>query len=115
MTTESDAAVGTVVTVTDATFADLVLASARPVVVDFWAPWCRPCIAISKSLAELAEEFGGRLTVAKLNADDNPKATLDYGVMAMPTLLVFRGGEVVGSIVGARPKSQLRDMLAGHI
>lgn len=115
MTTESEAAVGAVVTVTDATFADLVLASGRPVVVDFWAPWCRPCIAISKSLAELAGEFGERMTVAKLNADDNPQATRDYGVMAMPTLLVFRGGEVVGSIVGARPKGQLRDLLTEHL
>jgi thioredoxin 1 len=111
MLQESEAAAGAVVTVTDDTFADRVLASGRPVVVDFWAPWCGPCKAISKSLEELAVEFGERLTVAKLNADDNPETTRQYSVMAMPTLLVFRGGEVVGSIVGARPKAYLRNAL----
>lgn len=102
-----------VVEVTDATFDDLVLAAPRPVVVDFWAPWCRPCLMISKSLAELAVELGDRLTVAKLNTDDNPVSTMRYGVLSMPTLLLFRDGEVVHSIVGARPKSYLREQLTG--
>jgi thioredoxin 1 len=111
MSQESAPAADAVVTVTDDSFEAQVLKSERPVVVDFWAPWCHPCVAISKSLAELAEEFGERLTVAKLNADDNPETTREYGVMAMPTLLVFRQGEVVGSIVGARPKAYLRNAL----
>jgi thioredoxin 1 len=101
-----------VVTVTDDTFADLVLAERRPVVVDFWAEWCPPCRAISRSLAEHAAEFGGRVVVATLNADDNPLRTRDYQVLAMPTLLFFRGGEIVDSVVGARPKAYLRERLS---
>jgi thioredoxin 1 len=99
---------GTVVTVTDATFADVVLGNERPVVVDFWADWCKPCVMISKSLAELAEEYGERLVIAKIDADANPESVRTYGVMSMPTLLVFRKGEVVGALVGARPKASLR-------
>jgi thioredoxin 1 len=106
---------GSLVTVTDETFAETVLAGDRPVVVDFWAEWCPPCKTISKSLAELAEEFGERMVVATLNSDENPEATRTYGVMSLPTLLVFRRGEVVGSIVGSRPKSTLRRTLGEHI
>jgi thioredoxin 1 len=97
-----------VVTVTDATFADVVLGNERPVVVDFWAEWCKPCVMISKSLRELAEEYGDRVVIAKIDADTNPEAVRTYGVMSMPTLLVFRKGEVVGSMVGAKPKASLR-------
>jgi thioredoxin 1 len=100
-----------VVTVTDDTFADLVLAERRPVVVDFWAEWCRPCLAISRSLAELAGEFAGRVVVAKLDVDDNPLRTREYQVLAMPTLLFVRDGRVVDSVVGARPKAYLRQRL----
>jgi thioredoxin 1 len=106
---------GSLVTVTDETFAGTVLAGDRPVVVDFWAEWCPPCKTISKSLAELAEEFGERMVVATLNSDENPEATRTYGVMSLPTLLVFCRGEVVGSIVGSRPKSTLRRTLGEHI
>lgn len=102
-------------TVTDATFAATVLASTRPVVVDFWAEWCPPCRAVSRHLAELAEEFGDALLFATLNSDENPETTRAYGVMSMPTLLVFRDGEVVGSIVGARPKNHLRLSFARHL
>jgi thioredoxin 1 len=106
---------GTVVAVTDATFAEIVLAADRPVVVDFWAEWCPPCKAISRSLAELAEEFAGRMSVATIDVDANPESTRAYGVLAMPTLLVFRRGEVVGSLVGARPKAHLRHALTPHL
>jgi thioredoxin 1 len=98
----------TVVTVTDATFKDVVLGNDRPVVVDFWADWCKPCVMISKSLGELAEEYGDKLVIVKIDADSNPEAVRTYGVMSMPTLLVFREGEVVGSMVGAKPKASLR-------
>jgi len=97
-----------VVTVTDATFTDVVLRNERPVVVDFWAEWCKPCVMISKSLRELADEYGERVVIAKIDADTNPDSVRTYGVMSMPTLLVFRKGEVVGSMVGAKPKASLR-------
>jgi thioredoxin 1 len=106
---------GALVTVTDETFARAVLTSDRPVVVDFWAEWCPPCRAISRSLSELAEEFGDQLVVATLNTDENPQTTRTYGVMSLPTLLMFRAGEVVASIVGARPKNYLRQALTTHI
>jgi thioredoxin 1 len=106
---------GALVTVTDDTFADAVLASDRPVVVDFWAEWCPPCKMISKTLAELADEFGPRLVIATINSDENPAATRTYQVLSLPTLLIFRHGEVVGSIVGARPKTYLRQAIAEHL
>jgi thioredoxin 1 len=98
-------------TVQDDTFDELVLASRLPVLVDFWAPWCPPCGPYSKIVAELAEEFRGRLVMATLNTDDNPTSTIAHGVMAMPTVLVFRDREVVLSLVGARSKSALRKAL----
>ncbi|MFG1654521.1 thioredoxin [Micromonospora sp. NPDC049275] len=106
--------VGSLTTVTDATFAELVLTSDRPVVVDFWAEWCPPCKMIEKSLVELAQEFDDRMVIAKLNSDENPQTTRRYQVMSLPTLLVFRRGEVVSSIVGSRPKLHLRQSLTLH-
>jgi thioredoxin 1 len=105
---------GRLIAVTDDTFAETVLACDRPVVVDFWADWCPPCATISRSLSELAGEFGDRMVMATVNADENPKAVRSYGVMSLPTLLLFRRGEVVGSIVGSRPKSYLRQALSAQ-
>jgi thioredoxin 1 len=99
------------ITVTDATFADLVLARPEPVVVDFWAEWCPPCRPVAVILGELAPEFAGRLAIAQINSDENPRATRDYQVMSLPTLLFFRGGRVVRSMVGARPKAHFRRAL----
>jgi thioredoxin 1 len=101
------------ITVTDDTFAEVVLANPRPIVVDFWAEWCPPCRPMARTLSELADEFPGEMVFAKLNADENPEATRTYRVMAMPTLLLFKQGQVVKSIVGARPKSFLRQALTG--
>ncbi|GAB1688800.1 thioredoxin family protein [Krasilnikovia sp. M28-CT-15] len=98
-------------TVTDATFAELVLRETRPVVVDFWATWCPPCRPLARTLAELATEFGDRIVIATIDADANPEAVRTYRVLSMPTLLFFRNGVVTGSIVGARPKSYLRNAL----
>ncbi|MEV4540616.1 thioredoxin [Micromonospora echinaurantiaca] len=106
---------GSLTAVTDATFDSAVLAADRPVVVDFWADWCPPCRAISRSLAELADEFAGRLDITTINSDENPETTRRYGVMSLPTLLVFDRGELVGSIVGARPKNHLRAALGRHV
>jgi thioredoxin 1 len=98
---------GTVGTVTDATFASEVLAHDKPVLVDFWAQWCGPCRMMAPVLAQLAEERAESLTVVKINADENPVAVRDYGVMGLPTMLLFRDGQPVRSIVGARPKARL--------
>ncbi|GAA2337276.1 thioredoxin [Dactylosporangium salmoneum] len=97
--------------VTDATFATEVLDSDVPVLVDFWAQWCPPCHRIAPMLDDLAAEYEGRVRIVKLNADDNPVTARKYGVMAMPTLAVFRAGEVVSQQVGARPKARLREQL----
>jgi thioredoxin 1 len=98
---------GLVAHATDDTFADAVLASNIPVLVDFWAEWCPPCHMMSPVLNEIAAELTDRLSVVKINVDENPGVARRYGILAMPTLSVFRNGEVVSSVVGARPKRRL--------
>ncbi|WP_089154438.1 thioredoxin [Micromonospora sp. NBS 11-29] len=107
-----DTRTGRLTPVTDETFAATVLAADRPVVVDFWADWCPPCRVVSKHLEELAEEFGDALRFVTLDLDENPATARAYQVMSAPTMLVFRDGQVVGSIVGARPKAHLRQSFA---
>jgi thioredoxin 1 len=102
---------GLVVPATDDTFGDIVLASDIPVLVDFWAQWCPPCHMMSPVLDEIAAELAGRLRVVKVNVDENPGIAQRYGILAMPTLSVFRAGDVVSSVVGARPKRRLRSDL----
>lgn len=97
--------------VTDATFAEQVLASDVPVLVDVWAEWCPPCHRLVPVLEELAAEYAGRARVVKVDGDANPDTVRAYGVMSMPTLIVFRGGERVSQVVGAQPRSRLRAQL----
>jgi len=93
--------------VTDATFKSEVLDSDVPVLVDFWAPWCGPCRAVAPILEELSETFAGQVKIVKLNSDDNPKVTAQYGITSIPTLNIYKGGELVKQVVGARPKPAL--------
>jgi thioredoxin 1 len=97
--------------VTDDTFASEVLASDVPVLVDFWAEWCPPCHRIAPVLDELATEYEGRARIVKIDADANPASVRAYRVLSMPTLCVFRDGELVSQVVGARPKSGLRALI----
>ena len=97
--------------ITDAQFAEEVLNSDVPVVVDFWAPWCGPCKMIAPILEDVAEEFAGKVKVVKLNVDENTETAPKFNVRGIPTLLVVKGGEVVGTKVGALSKSQLVDFI----
>lgn len=108
----------TPIELTDHNFKTEVLNSDRPVLVDFWAEWCRPCHQIAPIVEELAEEFDGRAKVGKLNVDDNPQTARTYGVRSIPTLLIFKDGEVEEQLVGAmgkRPLEQKLEQVTGQV
>ena len=100
-----------VVQLSDAEFEAKALKAELPVLVDFWAPWCGPCKAIGPMIDELAGEFAGKITIGKMNVDDNPVTPGKYGIRAIPTLILFKGGKVVDQVTGAVGKSQLTAML----
>jgi len=97
--------------VTDAAFQQDVLQSDKPVLVDFWAPWCGPCRMVAPIVKELAGEYAGLVEFRKLNTDENPSVSAAYNIRSIPTLLVFKGGQQVGQIVGFRPKSAIKERI----
>jgi thioredoxin 1 len=99
---------------TDANFATEVLKAEKPVLVDFWAPWCGPCKMIGPIVEKLANELGGAVKIGKLNVDDNPNTAQEYGVMSIPTLLLFKGGKVVGTQMGFVPEPRLREFIVAN-
>lgn len=94
--------------VDDINFEQVVLKAEKPVLVDFWAAWCKPCLVVAPILDELAEEYGDKMNFVKLDVDNNAKTAASYGIMSIPTLLIFKNGEPVSHIVGARPKGELK-------
>ena len=101
--------------VTDATFAEEVLNSKDTIMVDFWAPWCGPCKAVSPILDQIATEHADKIKIVKLNVDDNPQMAMKYQITSIPAMKVFRGGEVVKTVIGAKPKPALESDLAEFI
>lgn len=102
-------------TFTDANFQEKVLNADQPVLVDFWAPWCGPCHMITPTIEALTSDFEGRATIGKLNVDENQRTAAQYGIRSIPTLLIFRNGEVVDQVVGVVPKDQLAQKLEAAI
>ena len=103
------------VVVTDDTFEEIVLQADLPTVVDFWAVWCGPCKMIAPVLEEIADEYDGQVRVAKLDVDHNNQSAMQYGVMSIPTLIVFKSGQPVERIVGFMPKAKLLSKITPHL
>lgn len=97
--------------VTDATFENEVLKNSVPTLVDFWAPWCAPCRIVGPVVEELAKEYGDKAKVVKLNVDDNPNAAAQFNVMSIPTLIIFKNGQPVKTIIGAQPKESIKQAI----
>jgi thioredoxin 1 len=100
---------------TTESFKSTINSSTTPVLIDFWAPWCGPCKAIAPTLEELANELDGKLTIAKVNIDDHDAIAAEYGVRAIPTMILFKGGQVAETLVGMMPKAALKAKLSAHI
>ncbi len=103
-----------VTTLTDTNFEDVVVKAGTPVLVDFWAEWCGPCKMLAPTVDALASELEGKLVVAKLNVDDNPMTTTRFNIRGIPTLLLFKGGSVVESVVGLQDKNSLKRLIEQH-
>ena len=102
-------------TLTDATFEQTVNQTDRPILVDFWAEWCGPCRRLAPTVDELADDYSGRVVVAKMNVDENPATPMRFSIRGIPTLLLFKGGQLVDQVVGLADKDQLRQMIEKHV
>ena len=96
------------VPIDDDNFEQLVIKAEKPVLVDFWATWCKPCTMVAPIIDELAEEYGEKISFGKVDVDQNPKAASKYGIMSIPTLLIFKNGEPISHMVGIRPKDEIK-------
>ena len=101
--------------VDDATFADEVIGSSEPTLVDFWAPWCAPCRLVGGLLEEIAPQYAGRMRIVKLNVDENPQTAARFGIQSIPTMIIFKNGKAVDQIVGAMPLQPLQARIERHL
>lgn len=106
---------GSAIAVNDQTFDAEVLKSSEPVLVDFWAPWCGPCRAVAPTVESIAVEYAGKVKVVKINTDESGEVAMKLGITSIPTLMVFKGGQMVERVVGNRPKADLISLVTKHI
>lgn len=106
---------GNVVEFTDANFQSEVMDSSTPVLVDFWAPWCGPCKMIAPTIEELANQYGGKVKIGKLNTDENPNVASEHNISAIPTVMLFKGGQMVDKVMGVAPKDKFVKWIDAHM